>query len=192
MDSFLAQQEKGNIVKEYRALVARPKKLLPGFPPPPEAFLEGPVPCLIESPFRAWGPGRKAVRPAFPERGRKLAFDKGGAYGTRILEWREEAASFAPAEGLWRCHVRILRGFRHQIRCHLAWIGFPILNDPLYGGAGEGFLALRACSLSFDDPLDGARRTFAISPSFGPDLIRVRETGPDGRNLNVKKPYFPL
>jgi 23S rRNA pseudouridine1911/1915/1917 synthase len=164
MDSFLAQQEKGKIVKEYSALVSRPKKLLPGFPPPPEAFLEGPVLRLIESPFRAWGPGRKAVRPAFPGTGRKLAFDrdKGGAYGTWILERREEAGPFVPAEGLWHCRLRITRGFRHQIRCHLAWIGFPILNDPLYGGAGEGLLALRACSLSFDDPLDGARRTFEI------------------------------
>jgi 23S rRNA pseudouridine1911/1915/1917 synthase len=117
---------------------------------------------LIESPFRAWGPGRKAVRPAFPGANRKLALDKGGAYKTGVLEWREEAAPSAPAEGLWRCRVRIARGFRHQIRCHLAWAGFPILNDPLYGGAGEGFLALRASSLSFDDPLDGARRAFEI------------------------------
>jgi 23S rRNA pseudouridine1911/1915/1917 synthase len=175
MDSFLAQQEKGKIVKEYSALVSRPRTPLPGFPPPPEAFAEGPgsaAGLLIESPFRAWGPGRKAVRPAFPGRGRKLAFDRdrGGAYGTWILEWREEAGPFAPAAGLWRCRLRIIRGFRHQIRCHLAWIGFPILNDALYGGAGEGFLALRACSLSFDDPLDGARRVFEISPSFGPEL----------------------
>jgi 23S rRNA pseudouridine1911/1915/1917 synthase len=161
MDSLLAQQEKGTIIKEYSALVSKPGKILPGFPPPPPALLEGPFPRLIESPFRSWGPGRKAVRPAFPGAGRKLAFDRGGAYSTMLLEWREEPA--AP-EGLVLCRARILRGFRHQIRCHLAWLGFPILNDPLYGGAGEGLLALRACSLSFDDPLDGARRFFEIPP----------------------------
>jgi 23S rRNA pseudouridine1911/1915/1917 synthase len=162
VDSLLAQQEKGNIVKEYSALVSKSERILPGFPPLPGAFLGCPAPCLIESPFRAWGPGRKAVRPTFTSRGRKLAFDRGSPYRTRITEWREEAAASSGAGELWFCRARILRGFRHQIRCHLAWRGFPILNDSLYGGAGEGLLALRACSLSFDDPPDGARRSFEI------------------------------
>jgi 23S rRNA pseudouridine1911/1915/1917 synthase len=164
MDSLLAQQERGNVFKEYSALVSRPGRILPGFPPPPPVSLEGPFPLLVESPFRAWGPGRRAVRPASggAAGGRKRAFDRGGPYRTRILEWREEAAPFSGAEGLGAGRAGILRGFRHQIRCHLAWLGFPILNDSLYGGAGEGLLALRACSLSFDDPLDGVRRVFEL------------------------------
>jgi 23S rRNA pseudouridine1911/1915/1917 synthase len=81
-----------------------------------------------------------------------------------LLECREEPGSSTEAKELVLCRARILRGFRHQIRCHLAWLGFPILHDSLYGGAGEGVLALRACSLSFDDPLDGARRFFEIPP----------------------------
>jgi 23S rRNA pseudouridine1911/1915/1917 synthase len=164
MDSLLAQQEGENILKEYSALVSRPERVLPGFPPPPRVSLEGPFPVSVESPFRAWGPGRKAVRPALSGTagGRKPAFDRGSPYRTRILEWREEAGPSSGAEGLKSCRAGILRGFRHQIRCHLAWLGFPILNDSLYGGAGEGLLALRACLLSFDDPLDGARRVFEI------------------------------
>jgi 23S rRNA pseudouridine1911/1915/1917 synthase len=163
-DSLLAQQEEGKIAKEYSALVSRPGRILPGFPPFPQAVPGGLFPRLIESPFRAWGPGRRAVRPAFPGTagGRKLAFDKGSPYQTRIQEWREEAAPSAPLEGLTVCRAAIIRGFRHQIRCHLAWLGFPILNDSLYGGAGEGLLALRACSLSFADPLDGAGRSFEL------------------------------
>jgi 23S rRNA pseudouridine1911/1915/1917 synthase len=166
MDSLLAQQEGGNIAKEYGALVARPEKILPGFPPPPPVLkaIEGPLPRFVESPFRAWGPGRKAVRPGLSglAGGRKLAFDRGSPYRTRILEWREGDAPSSGPEGLRVCRAGIVRGFRHQIRCHLAWLGFPILNDTLYGGAGEGLLALRACSLSFDDPLDGSRRVFEI------------------------------
>lgn len=163
MNSLLVQQEKGNIVKEYSALVSKAEKPLPGFPPSPYAFFKAPFPRLIESPFRAWGLGRKAVRPAFPGTAgdRKLAFDRGNPYRTRILEWREAAAP-STAKGLWFCRAGILRGFRHQIRSHLAWLGFPILNDSLYGGAGEGLLVLRAYSLSFDDPLDGVRRVFEI------------------------------
>ncbi|MDR1862864.1 MAG: RNA pseudouridine synthase [Treponema sp.] len=169
MDSLLAQQEKGKIIKEYSALVSNPGKILPGFPPPPPALLAGPFPRLVESPFRAWGPGRKAVRPAFPGTDRKLAFDRGSPYSTRILEWREESGSAAAPKGLVSCRAAISRGFRHQIRCHLAWLGFPILNDSLYGGvrAGEGVLALRACSLSFEDPLDGARRLLRFAHEKG-------------------------
>jgi 23S rRNA-/tRNA-specific pseudouridylate synthase len=56
--------------------------------------------------------------------------------------------------------LQLRRGFRHQIRCHLAWLGFPILNDRLYGGqelkeVGEGTLALSARAFSFRDPESG-------------------------------------
>ncbi|GMO46999.1 MAG: pseudouridine synthase [Treponemataceae bacterium] len=27
----------------------------------------------------------------------------------------------------------ICRGFRHQVRVHLAWLGFPVIGDPVYG-----------------------------------------------------------
>jgi 23S rRNA pseudouridine1911/1915/1917 synthase len=61
------------------------------------------------------------------------------------------------------------RGFRHQIRCHLAWTGFPILNDPVYGGAesaesAQGFLALSAAGLFFEDPRDKSPREYRIHP----------------------------
>jgi 23S rRNA pseudouridine1911/1915/1917 synthase len=77
------------------------------------------------------------------------------------------------AEGYRRFYVRISRGFRHQIRCHLSWIGYPILNDGLYGegktgggaaGKAEGsFLALTAVGLSFPDPRTGEKRDFFLS-----------------------------
>jgi hypothetical protein len=50
-----------------------------------------------------------------------------------------------------------------------------MLNESLYGGAGEGTLALRACSLSFDDPLDGTGRVFEIPALSAGDFFRQKD-----------------
>jgi 23S rRNA pseudouridine1911/1915/1917 synthase len=67
-----------------------------------------------------------------------------------------------------RFTLRIRRGFRHQIRCHLAWLGFPITGDALYGGlpAPEtaAGIALRARTLRFPDPVTGAEREYRLEP----------------------------
>ena len=51
--------------------------------------------------------------------------------------------------------VALARGFRHQIRAQLAWIGLPIMGDPLYGGAEDDRLRLYAVALSFVHPATG-------------------------------------
>jgi 23S rRNA pseudouridine1911/1915/1917 synthase len=179
MDTLQAQQEGGLFVKEYGALSAAnsagPK--LPGFPPVDTTI--DTMNNTIESAFRPYGQGRKAVRPALisgnePSRKKKnTALDRGDPYKTEILEKTvlEEAVYFS---------LRIARGFRHQIRCHLAWIGYPILNDRLYGGLcqmesssgdspeepapSQGNLALRAQGLFFQDPASREPRSYAIPP----------------------------
>jgi len=58
-------------------------------------------------------------------------------------------------------------GRRHQIRVHLAWIGFPILGDPLFCPATTAARTyLHSWSVAVDCPwLAGAtRRTFVASP----------------------------
>ena len=149
MEALLEQQEDGKIVKEYSALVTESGKDLPGYP------LEKPGLTVIKSAFRPYGPGRKATRPV-----------PGEDYITEILE------SSSCAAGLVSLRVRILKGFRHQIRCHLAWLGRPILNDSLYGGLsyGKGLLGLRAFSLRFSDPSSGIERNYSI-PALGPDNV---------------------
>jgi 23S rRNA pseudouridine1911/1915/1917 synthase len=57
--------------------------------------------------------------------------------------------------------ARLDRGFRHQVRAHLSFLGFPILGDPLYGapvppGAVDR-LYLHASRLQFEHPVTGAR-----------------------------------
>jgi 23S rRNA pseudouridine1911/1915/1917 synthase len=147
-DALKAQQSAGRFVKAYDA-AAFSGKLLPGFPVPPEC---GDPPFRVESGFRAFGPGRRAVRPVLRAEKR---------YSTEILGKRT-----AGERSIFR--LRLFRGFRHQIRCHLAWIGYPLANDPLYGGGfdadalGGGFLGLIAWGLSFFDPISGEPRRYTV------------------------------
>ena len=149
LDALLARQREGLFKKEYSAIASETRTALPGFPP---ANADSALSAL-KSAFRPYGPGRKAVRP--------LVANTGMQYVTEVLN------ESVTDKGFLSLRLRILNGFRHQLRCHLAWIGKPILNDALYGGLsfGKGFLALRACSLSFIDPASGRELVFSI-----PDL----------------------
>jgi 23S rRNA pseudouridine1911/1915/1917 synthase len=159
MDALAAQQEAGGFVKEYGALSAGKSAGLPGFP----VYVPPGKTGVIESAFRPYGPGRKAVRPVLPGgKGRPFALDRGALYRTEVAE-RTAAA------GRLYFRLRITRGFRHQIRCHLAWIGCPVINDLLYGGGEDSRdgLALRAQGIFFSDPLSGVPRRYTIEP-LGP------------------------
>lgn len=155
LDELLRQQEEGLFVKEYRALCTPlPAGALPaGFPPPPPLpFSRRPAglpaaPFRVESAFRSYGPGRRAVRPVVePYRG-DYALDRGRPYRTAVLDL-EAVGSMVGVR------ARLERGFRHQVRCHLAWLGLPLASDAMYGGApAEGIvLGLVASALEFRDP----------------------------------------
>jgi 23S rRNA pseudouridine1911/1915/1917 synthase len=157
MDAMLSQQAGGLFVKEYEAIVSGERHELPGFPPPPPLFSRGNFfdsGLIVESGFRCYGPGRKSVRPVY----------SGRIYKTEVLDTELAEQAAAPSSDLLRrVSLRITRGFRHQIRCHLAWLGFPILGDSLYGGAANSApLALRAVRLAFADPLTGEPKTVSL------------------------------
>lgn len=130
---FKTAQEKGEFVKEYSLVTYHAEagniNNLQGFPPLPFADVSERVcecspenPFVIYSFFRPFGEGRKEVRPVLQERNNyETAKDGGSFYKTEVLNRNENVFT-----------VRLKRGFRHQIRCHFFWIGFPILNDPLY------------------------------------------------------------
>jgi 23S rRNA pseudouridine1911/1915/1917 synthase len=51
----------------------------------------------------------------------------------------------------WRLTIRLVTGFRHQIRAHLAYMGCPIDGDMLYRGKKADRLMLHAHRLAFED-----------------------------------------
>jgi 23S rRNA pseudouridine1911/1915/1917 synthase len=79
--------------------------------------------------------------------------------------------------------VRLVTGVMHQIRAHLAHLGYPVAGDALYGGAaaalpGLGRHFLHASRLSIEVPELGA--LVAESP-LPPELERVLEgLAPEG------------
>jgi len=168
MEALLEQQMQGKILKEYSALTGESGIALPGFPKEKPELQPGNT-IEITSAFRPYGKGRKAVRPILIGGAKKIMPEK--LYVTEVLE-----SKLASASALGNClslRLRISRGFRHQIRSHLAWLGMPIINDTLYGGAvfGNGCLALRACSLAFADPATGEERCYAIPGLTADDLL---------------------
>jgi len=160
---FKDLQDKDEFIKEYSAVCVPSNGSfgLDGFPNFDSVILAPLRLCEnsfeIKSYFRPFGPGRKQVRPVIDDgkKHKEIAKDKGGFYSTEIISKNDNIFT-----------LRIKRGFRHQIRCHLCWAGVPILNDPLYSLCAEpalsGELALRSHALFFKDPVTGEQREFRI------------------------------
>ena len=99
----------------------------------------------IMSYFRAYGKGSKAVRPIQDIR----RADSPVLYTTMAIKNGED----------FTCTIS--RGFRHQIRAHLAWIGYPIKGDCLYGtGIETDTMELDCLKVQFPLP-DGKPFFFA-------------------------------
>ena len=115
--------------------------------------IAAPLPLTLESQFRNFGPGAKRVAPVFPG---SRHYKKDGRLYTTVIE----AADILPSPPLIRVRCRLSRGYRHQVRAHLAAAGLPIVGDPLYAPQGaeaqsesaQVSLQLYAVSLAFPDP----------------------------------------
>ena len=108
----------------------------------------------IASRFAPFGAGRRMVRVVLPEERNRRLFQKAAreTYATEA-----DIAARGPGRAL--LSARIEKGFRHQVRAHLAFLGYPILGDPLYGAAvPEGYpqrMYLHAARIEMTHPLTG-------------------------------------
>ncbi len=154
-DHIIAAQDEVRFVKGYRAecdVNANNAQALGGFPPLGMKAQKAAVLCGLEisSYFRPFGKGGKEVRPVLQD-SNVAALKKIGSkkiYSTKIV-----AADFL-GESAAKLECKIAQGYRHQVRCHLAWLGFPVRGDALYnavGGQSGGAMRFEAVSLEFPD-----------------------------------------
>ena len=172
-DFLAAQQEAGQIIKTYCAFVE---------PCRPDAAVHRIA--AVESQFRNFGPGAKMVAPVFPG---SRQYKKDGRLYTTVIEALEElplpveelrlsvdipppspvdvSVSTSP---LLRVRCRLSRGYRHQVRAHLAAAGLPIVGDPLYAPQeaqdAHRSLQLYAVKLEFPDPENPRQNICVVLP----------------------------
>lgn len=160
---MMIQQDAGLFKKGYKAVCTR--NSADSSYPPEEIKLETLLSSLqkytVSSRFRPFGTGNKEVRPVSdksPRAALKKACEK--LYSTTVAV-RKSGNDFYEAD----CYLT--KGYRHQVRSHLAWLGLPIYGDRLYNPCYEESQAFKfaAVSLEFTD-LNGKIHHFETEPEF--------------------------
>lgn len=111
--------------------------------------------ALVSSKFRYFGKDRKLVRPVCPWSS-PAAIKKAEKY-----EYSTNLRLSERIGGDYRFEASISKGFKHQVRCHLCWCGFPILGDKDYNPLAEGDMQFFASGFHFPMP-DGREAEFSL------------------------------
>lgn len=169
-DCMLEIQAKDQFVKQYLAvsdICTDNAVTLGGFPP---VSVNAEKLCCndnvcTKSFFRAYGDGSKEVRPVTEQSGmaalKKLKSKTEYTTDIQVFESDGKKAKVL---------CTISKGYRHQVRCHLAWNGLPVVNDPLYNSLTKvNFvekenedIMFEACSLEFPHPFSGEMIRFGV------------------------------
>ena len=132
-DELLKKQKDNGIEKHYRAEVTERGTILAGFERFPYSWCGNKL--TIDSYFRSYGERGASVRPVLNNK-RNIS---GELYRTEVYK--------TDSDNVFECVIT--RGFRHQIRSHLSWAGYPIKGDSKYGGKDGEYLFLEAFSVVF-------------------------------------------
>ena len=165
-DFFIEQQKNNLFIKRYKAVcdfTGNIQKTKDGFPYCAEyqklkKLKTGEIFCFTQqSLFRPFGIKGKEVRPVTQDSSDRI-LEKAGTrlYTTEIRLEKKENSYSAICE--------ITNGYRHQVRCHLAWSGIAIKGDLIYNPfskEGQEF-SFTAFQLEFAHPLTKKILKFSI------------------------------
>lgn len=129
-EKLLQLQKEGKIIKTYTALCnvdLENAEKLGSFPPCENLFRPEEKIYCQQSFFRPYGDGRKEVRPV-TEASSKIIQKKVG----KSVIYQTNIECQAIENNQIKVKAKISNGFRHQVRCHLAWMGLPVAGDKLY------------------------------------------------------------
>lgn len=127
-DYMINLQQNNCFIKTYKAICNVDNCVKEGFPAfPYKIQLKKDFTFTAESYFRAYGKGKKEVRPVIEQNNsysnKKANFSKKYLTEIKIIEIKNETCVV---------ECKISNGFRHQVRNHLAWANLPIIGDELY------------------------------------------------------------
>ena len=157
-ENFINQQKNNNFTKFYTAICQKNQNKKEGFPDFPQQNIFYQNEFKIQSYFRYFGQGRKEVRPVPVENQNKTQQKK--VEGTSIYTTNVKIIS--EQNDTVKVECNITKGFKHQVRCHLAWANIPIKNDPIYNKNANPSeqIAFYASKLQFVHPITNQIITF--------------------------------
>ena len=157
-ENFINQQKNNNFTKFYTAICQKNQNKKEGFPDFPQQNIFYQNEFKIQSYFRYFGQGRKEVRPVPVENQNKTQQKK--VEGTSIYTTNVKIIS--QQNDTVKVECNITKGFKHQVRCHLAWANLPIKNDPIYNKNANPSeqIAFYASKLQFLHPVTNQIITF--------------------------------
>ena len=155
-------QLENKIEKEYTAVCSKqmPDSSFPVFENElTQKLLTGEA-VSVKSYFRSFSKNGSQVRPVslIKENNSESALKKSGnkVYET-IIQINQDEENYTAS-------CKITNGFRHQVRCHLAWSGFPVKGDALYERilTEESKMYFEASAISFIDWESSKKVRFSI------------------------------
>lgn len=157
-EKFINQQKNNNFTKFYTAICQKNQNSKEGFPDFPKQNIFCQNEFKIQSYFRYFGQGRKEVRPVPIENLNKTQqkkVEETSIYTTNVKIISQQNDTV-------KVECNITKGFKHQVRCHLAWANLPIKNDPVYNQNAEKSeqIAFYASKLQFLHPITDQIITF--------------------------------
>ncbi len=186
-DAIMIQQEKKNFTKQYLAFVKEKKMPFAGeqkkrgFPPCPYSY--NTLPLVIQSSFRKFGQGGKEVRPVLRDTMSYYTKIKNvsSEYATEL--YHIERGVFSKDPEILKVQCTLTKGFRHQVRCHLAWAGLPIIGDNVYGIKndvltvnGKNIMMFFAHALEFISPRTNKKVSYNIESSCLDSILFTSES----------------